>query len=42
MEAFASGTGDGIAIEPTDGELVAPADGENLWLPGYGLTVPNC
>ena len=28
-EAFASGTlGDGIAIEPTDGELVAPADGE--------------
>ena len=28
-EAFASGAlGDGIAIEPTDGELVAPADGE--------------
>lgn len=28
-EAFASGVlGDGIAIEPTDGELVAPADGE--------------
>ena len=28
-EAFASGTlGDGIAIEPIDGELVAPADGE--------------
>ena len=27
-EAFASGAlGDGIAIEPTDGELVAPADG---------------
>ena len=29
-EAFASGAlGDGIAIEPTDGELVAPADGES-------------
>ena len=28
-EAFASGAlGDGVAIEPTDGELVAPADGE--------------
>lgn len=28
-KAFASGVlGDGIAIEPTDGELVAPADGE--------------
>lgn len=28
-EAFASGAlGDGIAIEPTDGELMAPADGE--------------
>lgn len=28
-EAFASGAlGDGIAIEPTDGELVAPADGK--------------
>lgn len=28
-EAFSSGAlGDGIAIEPTDGELVAPADGE--------------
>lgn len=28
-EAFASGAlGDGIAIEPTEGELVAPADGE--------------
>lgn len=28
-EAFASGAlGDGIAIEPNDGELVAPADGE--------------
>ena len=28
-EAFASGVlGDGIAIEPTDGELVPPADGE--------------
>ena len=28
-EVFASGVlGDGIAIEPTDGELVAPADGE--------------
>lgn len=28
-EAFASGAlGDGIAIEPVDGELVAPADGE--------------
>ena len=28
-EAFASGAlGDGIAIEPIDGELVAPADGE--------------
>lgn len=28
-EAFASGVlGDGIAIEPTNGELVAPADGE--------------
>ena len=28
-ETFASGAlGDGIAIEPTDGELVAPADGE--------------
>ena len=28
-EAFASGAlGEGIAIEPTDGELVAPADGE--------------
>ena len=28
-EAFASGAlGEGIAVEPTDGELVAPADGE--------------